>query len=200
TLAPEERAPTLRRMTDVITHRGPDDDGHVMDNGVGLGMRRLSIIDIAGGHQPIANETGEIHVVCNGEIYNHRDLRKRLIDSGHTFRTSSDTEVIVHLYEELGDACFQELRGMFGIAIWDRRQRRLVLARDRLGKKPLYYARQQGRFLFGSEIKSLFAADPSLAEPDYSHLPIYLERGYLYQPDTMYRAIKKLPAGHYGVV
>ncbi len=191
--------PVLRGMTDVIRHRGPDDDGHVVGDGVGIGMRRLSIIDVAGGHQPIANETGKIHVVCNGEIYNHRELRERLIAQGHRFRTRSDAEVVVHLYEELGEACFEQLRGMFGIAIWDQSGGRVVLARDRLGKKPLYYAQQGGKFLFGSEIKSLLAADPSLAEPDYSQLPVYLEHGFLFQPDTMYRAIKKLPAGHRGV-
>ncbi|MGE0376067.1 MAG: asparagine synthase (glutamine-hydrolyzing) [Planctomycetaceae bacterium] len=202
-VAPDESAaalrPVLRRMTDVITHRGPDDDGHVVDDGAGIGMRRLSIIDVAGGHQPIANESGDVHVVCNGEIYNHRELRERLIANGHVFRTSSDTEVLVHLYEELGEACFAQLRGMFGAAIWDRRTQRVVLGRDRLGKKPLFYARAGGKFVFGSEMKSLLAAEPSLREPDYSQLPVYLEHGFLFQPDTMYRAIKKLPAGHHAV-
>ena len=145
----------LSRMGDVIVHRGPDDEGHHVKGGVGLGMRRLSIIDVEGGHQPIANEDKTVWVVCNGEIYNFKELRTELEARGHIFGCRSDTEVIVHLYEEEGTELFKWLRGMFAIAIWDVRRRRLVLARDRLGKKPLYLARQPGRLLFASEIKSL---------------------------------------------
>lgn len=188
----------LRQMTDVIVHRGPDDEGLFADDGIGLGMRRLSIIDVAGGQQPISNENGTVHVVSNGEIYNHRELRRRL-ESRHQFRCHSDTEAIVHLYEEMGVDCFREMRGMFGTAIWDSERRRLVLGRDRLGKKPLYYAQVGDQLLFGSEIKSLLAVEPSLREPDYTRLAEYFQFGYLCEPNTFYRRIKKLPAGHFAV-
>ncbi len=188
-----------RRMTDVIIHRGPDDQGAYVEDGVSIAMRRLSIIDLAGGHQPIANEADDIHVVCNGEIYNFAELREQLLAAGHRFTTQSDTEVIVHLYEQHGVDCFQYLRGMFGIAIWDRTNRRLVLGRDRLGKKPLYYAHQKDRLWFGSEIKSLLAAEPQLNQADYSTLAEFFQFGYLHEPKTFYQAILKLPAAHYAV-
>ena len=197
-LARAEIAQRLSRMNDAIVHRGPDDEGQFASDGVGIGMRRLSIIDVAGGQQPISNEDGTIHVVNNGEIYNHKDLRERL-ESRHQFRCHSDTEAIVHLYEEMGVDCFQEMRGMFGAAIWDSGRQRLVLGRDRLGKKPLYYALDGDRLLFGSEIKSLLAAEPSLREPDYSRLAEYFQFGFLCEPNTFYRRIKKLPAGHFAV-
>lgn len=188
------------RMADQIVHRGPDDQGHVGVLGYGIGMRRLSIIDLSGGHQPIANETGEIHVVCNGEIYNYVELRENLLARGHVFRTGSDTEVIVHLYEEYGDDCLQHLRGMFGLAILDARGKgRVVIARDRLGKKPLFYSQRDGRLLFGSEMKSLLAVSPELATPDYSTLGQYFQFGYIQQPRTVYRNIQRLPAAHYAV-
>jgi asparagine synthase (glutamine-hydrolysing) len=142
----------VRRMTDTIIHRGPDDDGVYVGPGIGLGFRRLSIIDVAGGHQPISNEDGRIWVMLNGEIYNYPELRKELLDRGHKFTTRSDTESIVHLYEEYGQECFRKLRGMFAIALWDSRERKLLLARDRVGKKPLFYAANQNRLLFGSEL------------------------------------------------
>ncbi len=189
----------LVRMTDVITHRGPDDAGHVGGNACGIGMRRLSIIDVAGGQQPIANETGDIHVVCNGEIYNFVDLRSDLQTRGHAFKTSSDAEVIVHLYEELGDHCFTHLDGMFGIAIWDQRRDRVVVARDRLGQKPLFFAQRDKCFWFGSEMKSLLAAEAGLNEPDLRRLGQFFQFGYIGEPDTIYRHIHRLPAGHYGV-
>jgi len=189
-----------RRMADAIVHRGPDDQGHVALLGGGIGMRRLSIIDLAGGHQPISNETGDVHVVCNGEIYNFVELRQDLSARGHRFQTGSDTEVIVHLYEEYGDACLQHLRGMFGLAILDqRRGGRLLLARDRLGKKPIFYAQLGQRLLFGSEMKSLLAAEPALAAPDYRTLGEFFQFGYIHQPRTIYRDILRLPAAHYGV-
>src|SRR6266581_4230277 len=141
-------ADQVRRMTDTIVHRGPDDEGiHVRDN-VGLGMRRLSIIDLAGGHQPIYNEDRSVAVVFNGEIYNFLELRQGLESRGHQFSTHSDTEVIVHLYEEVGSDCVTKLRGMFAIALYDAKRDLLLLARDRLGKKPLFYAQQGGRLFF----------------------------------------------------
>ncbi|MGA7241448.1 MAG: asparagine synthetase B, partial [Bryobacteraceae bacterium] len=148
----------LKSMTDSIVHRGPDDEGHYSAPGIGLGFRRLSIIDLAGGHQPLCNEDGKIWIVFNGEIYNFEELNRRYLSSGHKFRTRSDTETIVHLYEELGEACFAELRGMFAIALWDGRKKKLLLARDRLGKKPLYYSWDGRRLVFGSEIKAMWPA------------------------------------------
>lgn len=188
---------TLQPMTDAIAHRGPDDEGFYAAEGIGLGMRRLSIIDLAGGRQPIASEDGHIQVVFNGEIYNYRELHASLSSRGHVFRTRSDTEAIVHAYEEQGVECLASLRGMFGIALWDARARRLLLARDRLGKKPLFYAHRGRRLLFGSEIKAILAADPSLAEPDPHALIPYLRYGFVPEPGTMFRHIRKLPAGHW---
>lgn len=189
-------ASTLRHMTDTLIHRGPDDEGFFVADGVGLGMRRLSIIDVAGGRQPIANEDGSVQVVFNGEIYNYAELRADLERRGHRFRTQSDTEVIAHAYEDDGHACVTRLRGMFAIAIWDSKARRLLLARDRLGKKPLFYAAHKGRLLFGSEIKAILAAAPELAEPDPHALVPYLRQGFVCEPHTMYRDICKLPAAH----
>ena len=146
-------AAEITRMCDAMTHRGPDDEGVFLADGVGLGMRRLSIIDLVTGRQPIRNEDGSIWVVLNGEIYNFKALRDRLEACGHAFYTATDTEVIVHLYEEYGARCVEHLRGMFAFAVWDERRRQLLLARDRLGIKPLYYAEVNGRLLFGSELK-----------------------------------------------
>src|SRR5437879_11226226 len=150
----------LKRMRDVLRHRGPDAEGLWIDGPVGLGHRRLAIVDVAGGQQPMANEDGTVFVVCNGEIYNHPDLRPALEARGHRYRTRSDTETILHLYEEEGESCVESLRGMFAFAVWDRTRRRLLLARDRLGIKPLYYARTDRELLFASEIKALLAASP----------------------------------------
>jgi asparagine synthase (glutamine-hydrolysing) len=147
--------PELRAMCGAIDHRGPDDEGFYFTDGVGLGMRRLSIIDLDGGHQPVTNEDGTVWVVFNGEIYNYRELRRELEQRGHVFRTSSDTETIVHLYEEAGAQCVDQLRGMFALAIWDTRRRQVLLARDRLGIKPLYYAERAGELVFASELKSI---------------------------------------------
>ena len=158
--------PVLARMTEVLRHRGPDDGGSYASDfrlrppyeampGVALGFRRLSIIDVAGGRQPLANEDGSVWIVFNGEIYNFSELRHRLEGAGHHFQTHSDTETIVHLYEDEGPDCFRHLNGMFAVAVWDARQRRLVLGRDRLGKKPLVYRHEPGRLSFASELKSL---------------------------------------------
>lgn len=190
----------LRVMNQQIVHRGPDDEGSYAEAGVGIGMRRLSIIDLTGGQQPLANENGDIHVVCNGEIYNFRELRADLIRRGHRFRCHSDTEVIVHLYEEYGDNFLSHLRGMFGLAIWDAARQRLLIARDRLGKKPLFYAYQNGRFYFASEMKSLLAVAPELAAPDYRSLGQFFQAAFIHQPQTIYQHIHRLPAAHYAVV
>jgi asparagine synthase (glutamine-hydrolysing) len=187
----------LQRMTDSIIHRGPDDEGAFVADGAGIGMRRLSIIDVAGGHQPIGNEDGAIQVVFNGEIYNYRELRAGLEQRGHRFRTNSDTEVIAHLYEERGAGCLSELRGMFGIAVWDARTSTLMLGRDRLGKKPLFYAQHGGQLVFGSEIKALLAAAPALAEQNLAALEPYFRFGFVPEPYTMFRDISKLPPGHW---
>ena len=180
---------TIRLMCTAIVHRGPDDEGFYLREGVGLGMRRLSIIDVAGGHQPIHNEDRNVWVVFNGEIYNFPELRRGLKSRGHRFYTHSDTEVIVHLYEELGTDCVRELRGMFAVALWDERRKTLLLARDRLGKKPLHYAVHNGKLYFGSEIKSILAAAPELAEVNAQALLEYLYFGYVPDPITAFTGI-----------
>ena len=193
-LAPREA--TIHRMCQTLVHRGPDDEGMYVKGNVGLGMRRLSIIDLAGGHQPIHNETKTVWIVFNGEIYNFKELRAELEKRGHSFYTNTDTEVIVHLYEDLGAECLAKLRGMFGFAIYDERKRQLLLARDRLGIKPLHYAFHQGRLLFGSEIKAILAAAPELAEIRPEGVLDFLYFGYNPDPYTAFRAIQKLPPGH----
>src|SRR6266567_2954644 len=155
---PDTACDLIQRMCDVIRHRGPDDQGTFIDAGVALGMRRLSIIDLATGHQPIHNEDRTIWIVFNGEIYNFQPLRQELEAAGHSFYTATDTEVIVHAYEEWGSKAIARLRGMFGLAIWNARTRSLLVARDRVGIKPLHYATVNGRLYFGSEIKSLLEA------------------------------------------
>ncbi|MDB4970141.1 MAG: hypothetical protein JWN44_5830 [Myxococcales bacterium] len=181
------------RMTDLIAHRGPDDHGYHLRTKVGLGHRRLSIIDLAGGRQPLANEDDTVWIVFNGEIYNHVELRKELIARGHRFRTHSDTEAIVHAYEEWGADCATHLRGMFAFAIWDDRQQRLVLVRDRMGIKPVYYAQLGGDLVFGSEIKSLLSVPGVDASVDEDALTAYLALRYVPAPLTMFRGVKKLP-------
>lgn len=183
-------------MCQTIVHRGPDDEGVYAIGPVGMGMRRLSIIDLAGGKQPIHNEDQTVWVVFNGEIYNFPELRHELEGRGHRFYTHSDTEVIVHLYEEMGADCVKKLRGMFAIALYDTKRDSLLLARDRLGKKPLHYALHQGRLLFGSEIKTILAVRPELAEIDSEGLLQYFYFGYIPDPHTAFRGIRKLPAGH----
>ncbi len=186
----------LRSQCDAMTHRGPDDEGYHVEDGIALGMRRLSIVDLAGGHQPLSNEDGTIHVVCNGEIYNHAELRVELEARGHTLATQSDVEVIAHLYEEHGDRCVERLNGMFGFALWDSKRRRLLVARDRLGIKPLYYTRAKGRLLVASEIKVLLA-DPTVPRRvNVSGLNHYLHYLYVPGPETMFEGIFKLPPGH----
>ncbi len=204
----DERA--LRRMTDVLRHRGPDDEGFYQSSfrlrppyesipGVALGHRRLSIIDMAGGRQPMCNEDKSIWVVFNGEIYNYGAVRQRLEGAGHLFRTDSDTETIVHLYEDEGAGCFAHLNGMFSIAIWDERQRRLLLARDRLGQKPLVYRKTPGQLLFASELKSLLEAPGFERALDLAAIDEYLTYQYIPHPNTIFRGVRKLPPGHYAV-
>jgi asparagine synthase (glutamine-hydrolysing) len=189
-------AQLLQQMCDVIRHRGPDDQGTFTADGAALGMRRLSIIDLSGGHQPIRNEDGTVWVVFNGEIYNYRELRAELAALGHTFYTETDTETIVHAYEQWGEDAFAHLRGMFGIALWDRRSRTLLLARDRVGIKPLHYAARRGRLAFGSEIKSVLASGIVPPALNLDSLDHYL--AFLYTPPdaTIFQGIEKLRPGH----
>jgi asparagine synthase (glutamine-hydrolysing) len=187
---------TIHRMCQAIAHRGPDDEGMLAKQNVGLGMRRLSIIDVTGGHQPIFNEDRSIWIVFNGEIYNFPDLRPGLEARGHRFYTNTDTETIVHLYEDLGAACVNKLRGMFTFALWDERRGSLLVARDRLGKKPLHYALHKGKLYFASEIKSILAAAPELAEINQAALLRYMYLGYIPDPATAFVGIHKLPPGH----
>jgi asparagine synthase (glutamine-hydrolysing) len=191
---PEE---LVHRMNETLRHRGPDDEGIYTGPGVGLGHRRLSIIDLAGGHQPMTNEDRSVWVLLNGEIYNYTELRTELSARGHHFVTRSDTEAIVHLYEDTGEGCFARLRGMFAIAIWDAKERRLLLARDRVGKKPLFYSTDGNRILFGSELKALLAADNVPRTIDPQALCDYFSFGYIPAPKSIYRAVRKVRPGHY---
>jgi asparagine synthase (glutamine-hydrolysing) len=188
----EER---LVRMRDALRHRGPDGEGLLVDGPVGLGHRRLAVIDVAGGHQPMGNDDGSVWIVFNGEIYNHAALRARLEARGYRYRTRSDTETILHLYEEEGERCVERLRGMFAFAVWDRGRGRLLLARDRLGIKPLYYALTPDELIFASEIKALLAAGlrPRL-EP--SVLPEYLASGFVSGEDTFLQGVRRLAPAH----
>lgn len=187
----------VHRMNQTMIHRGPDDGGVFVGPGIGLGHRRLSIIDIDGGHQPMSNEDDTIWVLLNGEIYNYPEIRAELLRQGHKFKTKSDTEAIVHLYEQYSESCFEKLRGMFSIAIWDSRRRRLVLARDRVGKKPLFYSADSKRVLFGSELKALLAGDSLSREIDNQALSDYFSFGYIPAPKTIYRSVRKVLPGHY---
>jgi asparagine synthase (glutamine-hydrolysing) len=186
----------LAEMNQRIVHRGPDDEGFLVEGNVGLAMRRLSIIDIQTGHQPICNEDENLSIVYNGELYNHQELRQDLEARGHRYRTKSDTETIVHLFEEYGRDCVKYLRGMFAFAIWDRKKRELFIARDRLGIKPLYYRYDAKTLLFGSEIKAILAHPGVEAEFNRATLSEYLAFGYIPEAETMYAGIKKLLPGH----
>jgi asparagine synthase (glutamine-hydrolysing) len=186
----------VREMCDRIIHRGPDDEGILVQDGAGLGMRRLSVIDLSGGHQPVFNEDRSAWIVYNGEIYNFPELRPELEKRGHRFYTKCDTEVIIHLYEEMGADCVQKLRGMFALAIYDKTKRKLILARDRLGKKPLHYALVKDKLYFASEIKSILAVAPELADVNSQGLLEYLYFGYVPDPITAFTGIQKLPPGH----
>ena len=187
-------------MMNQIAHRGPDDAGIHYSDQVALGFRRLAIIDVSGGRQPLANEDGTIWTVFNGEIYNFRELRRRLESKGHHFRSNGDSEILVHLYEDEGTEMFSLLRGMFSFAIWDSTRQRLILARDRLGQKPLVYRNNGNRLVFASELKALLALpEPSFARSiDPISLDHYLCYGYIPAPRTILKGVHKLPAAHYG--
>jgi len=186
----------LKRMNDLMVHRGPDDEGTFSDGNAGIAMRRLAIIDLSTGHQPISNETGDIRVVLNGEIYNFQALRAELEKKGHEFQTKTDTEVLVHLYEEEGPECVKRLRGMFAFAIWDRPRQRMMLARDRVGKKPLLYTVQPGWMAFASEMRCLL----ELGIPkdiEYQAIDLFLSLQYIPSPFTIFKSVKKLEPGHF---
>jgi len=184
-------------MCDTLAHRGPDDEGFYTNGMIGLGMRRLSIIDLDSGQQPISNEDGSIWIIFNGEIYNYQTLRNELEDKGHVFKTHSDTEVIIHLYEDMGEKCVEELRGMFAFAIWEERKKRLFLARDRLGQKPLYYTQNGATFIFASEVKAILTTREVEREIDIKSLHHYLSLRFIPSPGTMFQTIQKLPPAHY---
>jgi asparagine synthase (glutamine-hydrolysing) len=186
---------TVHGMTEVVRHRGPDETGAYVKGRVGLGACRLSIIDLAGGRQPIHNERGNSHVVFNGELYNYRSLRARLESSGHTFYTNSDTEVVVHAYEEFGSGCLNHFRGMFAVALWDEERESLLLAVDRFGIKPLYYGVSEDGLIFGSELACLLASGRLRRELDYQALAEYFTLGYIPAPATIFRGARKLESG-----
>src|SRR5688572_20981553 len=183
-------------MRDVIAHRGPDDAGVFYDDHAALAHRRLSIVDLAAGHQPLGNEDGSIQIVYNGEIYNHAEIRPVLEGHGHVYRTRCDTETIVHAYEQWGDACVERFRGMFAFALWDAKRQRLLLARDRMGIKPLYWTVVRNRLLFGSEIKAILESGLIRAEADERAIPELLSTRYLSGADTLFKGIHRLLPGH----
>lgn len=186
----------VHTMLQRLIHRGPDDEGVYINGCIGLGNRRLSIIDLSNGRQPICNEDETVWIVYNGEIYNYRQLRRDLEGKGHLFRTGSDTEVIVHLYEDLGERCVDRLSGMFALAIWDETRQRLVLARDRIGQKPLFYSQDGPDFMFGSEIKAILALSRQSPELDPLAMHDYLSLRFVAPPRTMFKGIRKLPPAH----
>jgi asparagine synthase (glutamine-hydrolysing) len=185
-------AEALRKMAKAIERRGPDDEGFFEDAGVGFGFRRLSIIDVGGGHQPLSNEDGSVQVMLNGEIYGFQKLRDELLADGYRFKTKSDTEVIVHAYAKWGDACFEKLDGMFAIAIWDAKERRLIIARDRLGKKPMYWTVKNNTIWFASELKALLAAGVVEKKIDTVSLAAYFRSDAVPTPRSMFEGVAKL--------
>jgi asparagine synthase (glutamine-hydrolysing) len=196
TLAPADPV-ALARATRAMAHRGPDDEGFHLDGELGLGNRRLSIIDLPGGHQPISNEDGRVWITFNGEIYNYRDLRPECEARGHQFKTASDTETIVHLYEDYGPACLELLRGMFAFAVWDSRERRLLLARDRLGVKPLFYRLEAARLTFASELRAMAALSERKLEVEPQAVYDFFGFRYVPAPGTFYKGVQKVLPGHY---
>ncbi|MGE5249159.1 MAG: asparagine synthase (glutamine-hydrolyzing) [Bacteroidota bacterium] len=190
-----ERGP-LEKMNASIAHRGPDSDGYYTAAGIGLAMRRLAIIDVSGGDQPIANEDESIWIIFNGECYNYPEMRQELERRGHRLSTQTDTECIVHFYEDEGDHCIKRLRGMFAFALWDDRKQRLLLGRDRMGKKPMYYTIRDGTLYFGSELSAILAALPQQPEISLEALDLYLSLQYIPDPLTIYEGVFKLPPAH----
>jgi asparagine synthase (glutamine-hydrolysing) len=193
-------APLINRMTNALTHRGPDDEGFYINEMVGLGQRRLSVIDLHTGHQPLSNEDETVWVVFNGEIYNYQILREELLHNGHTFKTASDTEVIVHLYEENGANFIKKLRGMFSLALWDDNEKLLMLGRDRLGKKPLFYSQHDKSLLFASEIKALFCDNRIQKKLNPSSLHDFLSFKFIPQQEDLFKGIYKVPPASYLIV
>jgi asparagine synthase (glutamine-hydrolysing) len=189
-------AEVVRRMAATLRHRGPDDEGYFVEGPVAFGHRRLNIIDLATGRQPIANETGTVHAMLNGEIYNYRSLAATLRARGHRFATSSDTEVVVHAWEEFGEECLTHFNGMFALVLWDAERQMLFAARDRMGEKPFYYAERPGSFVFGSEIRALLAHPDVAPELDLQSFSRYLAYGYIPDPHTILEGISRLPPGH----
>jgi asparagine synthase (glutamine-hydrolysing) len=198
----EARVPPglVKKMADAIVHRGPDDEGYYIKGQIGLGFRRLSIIDLSGGHQPLSNEDGSIWIIFNGEIYNYQELRSELVSKGHVFRTKSDTEVIVHLYEEMGSDCTKKLRGMFAFAIWDSLRKTLFLARDRVGIKPLYYYVDENFISFGSEMKAILVDPAVRREINPAIIDRFLTYYYVPGSETLLRNFFKLDPGHWLLV
>ena len=194
------RVDAIKKMTDIMIHRGPDDSGYYHDDDISLGQRRLSIIDINHGRQPISNEDDTLQLVCNGEIYNSPQLRETLIAKGHRFKTATDVEVILHLYEEYGDDCVKHLRGMFAFALWDSVKRRLLMARDHLGQKPLFFCQKNGGFAFASEVKSILASEIIKPEIDLEGLWHYMSLRFMPDHHSLFKGIEKLPAAHYLVL
>ncbi len=194
------RQPVLEAMADTIAHRGPDAEGFYTSGPIGLAHRRLSIIDLEGGQQPMASPDSSVIVVFNGEIYNFAELRQQLEQKGYTFKSKSDTEVIIYLYQEMGERCFEQLRGMFAIAIWDAKNRKVVLARDRVGKKPLFYFYDGKRCVFGSEMKAILEAPGIPREVDLEALSDYFSLLYVPAPKSIFKHVRKLRPGHYAVI
>jgi len=186
----------LKKATNLLAHRGPNASGFFIEDGVGLGHRRLSIIDLEGGHQPMYNEDGSLCIVFNGEIYNFPELHEQLVSKNHRIKTRSDTETILHAYEEWGEECVDHLRGMFAFAIWDRRAKKLFIARDRFGIKPLFYAEHGGTFYFASEMKAILTDPTMRQEMDEAALACYFSLSYIPGDMTIYKGIRKLLPGH----
>jgi len=191
-----QRGEAIKKMTDILVHRGPDDCGFFQDDDIALGQRRLSIVDLHTGRQPISNEDDSLQLVCNGEIYNSPQLREQLIAKGHRFKTETDVEVILHLYEDFGDECVKHLRGMFAFALWDAVKRRLFLARDHLGQKPLFFCQKNGGFAFASEVKSILASEIIKPEIDLEGLWHYMSLRFMPDEHSLFKGIQKLPAAH----
>ncbi len=191
-----QRGEAIKKMTDALVHRGPDDSGYFQDDDIALGQRRLSIVDLHTGRQPISNEDDSLQLVCNGEIYNSPQLRKALMAKGHRFKTQTDVEVILHLYEDFGDECVKHLRGMFAFALWDSRKRRLFMARDHMGQKPLFFCQKDGGFAFASEVKSILTSGIIKPEIDMEGLWHYVSLRFMPDDHSLFQGIKKLPAAH----
>ena len=190
----QEHRDRISSITNALSHRGPDNEGFYRDENIALGQRRLSIIDLSSGNQPISNETGDLQLICNGEIYNSPELRESLLKKGHHFKTSTDVEVILHLYEDLGKNCIKNLRGMFAFAIWDSKNQDLFIGRDHLGQKPLFFYQKDALFVFASEIKGILATNFIEPEIDINGLWHYISLRFIPDQYSLFKNIHKLPA------